>query len=81
MRRKWFRTREEFYRELERRWLKTAHPPSKFVGAINTLIFVIVLALLVVVAYRNRARIGALWQQMAKTPSTRLVPTKPGKPF
>lgn len=69
MKRKRFRTQEEFYGEIERRWLKTARPPSRTVGAVNTIIFVIVLAALLVAAYLNRARIGALWQQMTgRTP-------------
>jgi hypothetical protein len=78
MKRKRFRNPEEFYSEVERRWVKTARPPSKTVGAINTIIFVIVLAALLVAAYLNRARIGALWQQMTgKAPPLWLMPEKP----
>jgi hypothetical protein len=63
MKRKRFRNREEFYSELERRWLRTVRPPSRTVDAINTIIFVLVLAALLVAAYLNRARITAIWQQ------------------
>lgn len=77
MRKKRFKTQEEFQSEVERRWLGKVRPPSRIGGVINTLIFVAVLAVLVVAAYRNRARIGALWQQMTgKTPPLQLTPVK-----
>jgi hypothetical protein len=69
MKKKRFKTQEEFHSEVERQWLKTARPPSRTSGVIATIIFVIVLAALLFAAYRNRARIGTLWQQMTgKTP-------------
>jgi len=72
VKRKRFRNREEFYHELERRWLKTARPPSKAVGAVNTIIFVLVLAALLVAAYLNRAHIRTLWTKITvETPSAR----------
>jgi hypothetical protein len=78
MKKKRFKTQEEFHGEVERRWLETARPPSRTSAAINTIIFVIVLAALLVAAYLNRARIGTLWQQMTgKAPPTWLMPEKP----
>ncbi len=78
MRKKRFKNQEEFYSEAERQWLKTARPESKASAAINTIIFVVVLAALFVAAYLNRARIGTLWQQMTgKAPPTWLMPEKP----
>jgi len=78
MKRKQPKTRGEFYSELERRWLKTARPGSKASAAINTIIFVIVLAAVCVAAYLNRARIGALWQQMTgKAQPLQVMPEKP----
>jgi hypothetical protein len=72
------RTREEFYSEVERQWLKKARPESRVVGVINTIIFVIVVAVLFVAAYLSRARIGELWQQKTgKPPPAWLVPAKP----
>jgi hypothetical protein len=76
MKRKRFRDPEEFYSEIERRWLKTARPPSRTVGAINAIVFVVVLAALLVAGYLNRARIGALWQQMTGRTSP-LTPVRP----
>jgi hypothetical protein len=78
MKKKRFETQEEFHRQIERRWLETARPPSRTSGAINTIIFVIVLAALLVAAYLNRARIGALWQQVTgKAPPLWHMPEKP----
>jgi hypothetical protein len=78
MKRKQPETREEFNGELERRWLATAQPGSKASAAINTIIFVVVLAAVCVAAYLNRARIGALWQQMTgKATSPQVMPEKP----
>jgi len=78
MKRRQPRTRGEFYSELERRWLVTAQPGSKASAAINTIIFVIVLAAVCVAAYLNRARIGALWQQMTgKHTSPQVMSEKP----
>ena len=78
MKRRQSRTREEFNSELERRWLATAQPGSKVSAAINTVIFAIVLAAVCVAAYLNRARIGALWQQMTgKHASPQVMPEKP----
>ena len=51
-------------------------PPSRTVGAINAIVFVVVLAALLVAAYLNRARIGALWQQMTGKTSP-LTPVRP----
>jgi hypothetical protein len=64
MKKRRFKTQEEFYSQIERGWLKTAGTESKVSAAINTIIFVVVLAALLVAAYLNRARIGTLWQQM-----------------
>jgi hypothetical protein len=78
VRRKRPRTREEFYGEIERKWLRTARPESKAAGAINTIIFVIVVGALLVAAYLNRVRIGVLWQQMTgRPPPAWLLPAKP----
>jgi hypothetical protein len=78
MRKKRLKTREEFNSEVERRWQETVRPPSRTSGVINTIIFVIVLAVLIVAAYRNRARIGALWQHMTgKPPPVWHLPEKP----
>ena len=78
MRKKHFNTQEEFNSEVERQWLETARPPSRTSGAINTIIFVVVLVVLLVVAHRNRARIGALWQQVTgKAPPLWVMPEKP----
>ncbi|MCX6843539.1 MAG: hypothetical protein NTX53_14795 [candidate division WOR-3 bacterium] len=77
MKKKRFKTQEEFHSEIERQWLKTARPESKVSGAINTIILVVVLAALLVTAYLNRARIGTLWQQMTgKAPPLWLMPEK-----
>jgi hypothetical protein len=78
MKKKRFKTQEEFHSEIERRWLKTARPPSRTSGVINTIIFVIVLAALFFAAYLNRARIGVLWQHVTgKAPPLWLMPEKP----
>jgi len=78
MKKKRFKTQEGFHSEVERRWLETARPPSRTSGAINTIIFVIVLAALLVAAYVNRARIGSLWQHVTgKAPPLWLMPEKP----
>jgi hypothetical protein len=72
------RTREGFYTEVERQWLRTARPESKVVGVINTVIFVVAVAALLVVAYVNRARIGEFWRQKTgRPPPAWLVPAKP----
>ena len=69
MKKRRFETQEELHSEVERRWLKTVRPPSRTSGVIATIVFVIVLAALLFAAYRNRARLGTLWQQMTgKTP-------------
>jgi hypothetical protein len=78
MKKKWFKTQEEFHSQVERRWLETARPPSRTSGVINTIIFVIVLAALFFAASRNRARIGVLWQRVTgKAPPLWLMPEKP----
>jgi hypothetical protein len=78
MKKKWFRTQEEFHSQIERQWLKTARPPSRTSGLINTIVFVIVLAALFFAAYLNRARIGVLWQHVTgKAPPLWLMPEKP----
>ena len=78
MKKKRFKTQEEFHSEVERQWLETARPPSRTSGVINTIIFVVVLAALFYAAYLNRARIGVLWQDVTgRTPPAWLVPTKP----
>ena len=72
------RTREEFYSEVERQWLRTARPESKVAGAINTIIFVIVASALLVAAYLNRARIGELSRQKTgRPPPAWLAPARP----
>ena len=78
MKRKRPETREEFYSELDRRWRVTAQPKPKAFNAINTIILVVVLAVLCAAAYMNRARIGALWQQVTgKAPPVWVMPEKP----
>ena len=78
MRKNRFKSQEEFHSEVERQWLEAARPPSRTSGAINTIIFVVVLVVLLVVAHRNHARIGALWHQVTgKTPPVWLMPEKP----
>ena len=78
MRRKQPETREEFYSELERRWQVTARPKPKTFAPISTIILVVVLAALCVAAYLNRARIGALWQQVTgRAPPLWVMPEKP----
>ena len=78
MKKKRFKTQEEFHSEVERQWLETARPPSRTSGVINTIIFVVVLAALFYAAYLYRARIGVLWQQKTgKAPPTWLMPEKP----
>ena len=78
MKKKRFKTQEEFHSEIERRWLETARPESKASASINTIILVVVLAALLVAAYLNRARIGTLWQQVTgKAPPLWLMPEKP----
>jgi len=78
MKKKRFKAPEQFYSEVERRWMETARPPSRTSGVINTIIFVVVLAALFYAAYLNRARIGVLWQHVTgKAPPAWLAPTKP----
>ena len=78
MKKKRFKTQEEFHSEVERRWLETARPPSRTPGVINTIIFVVVLAALFYAAHLYRARIGVRWQQVTgKAPPAWLAPTKP----
>ncbi|MCX6843693.1 MAG: hypothetical protein NTX53_15605 [candidate division WOR-3 bacterium] len=78
MKKKRFKTQEEFHSEVERQWLETTRPPSRTSGVINTIIFVVVLAALFYAAYLNRTRIGVLWQHVTgEAPPAWLVPTKP----
>ena len=78
MRKKRFKNQEEFQRELERRWLKEARPPSRTSGVINTVIFLMVLAGLLIAAYVSRVRIGVFWQHVTgKAPPLWLMPEKP----
>jgi hypothetical protein len=78
MKRKQPETREEFYSEIERRWVVEAQPKPKTSPVISTAILVIVLAALCVAAYLNRARIGALWQYVTgKAPPLWVMPQKP----
>lgn len=78
MRNKRLEAQEEFRNQAERRWLETARPPSRSSDAINTIIFVIVLAVLLYAAYLYRARIGALWQRVTgKSPPVWHIPEKP----
>ena len=71
-------TREESYGEIERRWQATAQPP-KTAASVSTIIPVVVLAVLCVAAYMNRARIGALRQQIADNArSQQVAPSEAG---
>ena len=73
------KTDEQVYSETERRWVVTAPPKKpKSSAGINTLILFVILAALGVSAYLNRARIGALWQQVTgKAPPLWVMPEKP----
>jgi hypothetical protein len=69
---------QEVYSDVERRWQVAARPKPKTSASGNTLILVVVLAVLLAAAYLNRARIGALWQQMTgKAPRVWVMPEKP----
>ena len=69
---------QEVYSDVERRWQVAARPKPKTSASGNTLILVVVLAVLFAAAYLNRARIGALWQQVTgKAPPLWLMPEKP----
>jgi len=71
-------TEQEVYSDVERRWQVTARPKPNTSASGNTLILVVVLAVLFAAAYLNRARIGALWQQVTgKAPPLWLMPEKP----
>ncbi len=78
MKKKRPKTQEEVYSEVERRWQITVQPKPKMSTAVNTTIMVVVLAALLVAAYLNRKRIGALWQQVTgKAPPIWVMPEKP----
>jgi fatty acid desaturase len=69
---------EEVYSDVERQWVAAAQSKPKTSPATSTLILVIVLAVLCVAAYLNRARIGAFWQQVTgKAPPLWVMPEKP----
>ncbi len=72
------KTREEIDSDVGRRWVVAAEPKPKTSRAVNTIFLIVVLAALCVAVYLNRARIGALWQQITgKAPPVWVMPEKP----
>jgi hypothetical protein len=72
------KTHKEVYSDIERQWVATAQSKPKTSSATSTFILIVVLAVLCVAAYLNRARIGALWQQVTgKAPPLWVMPEKP----
>ena len=58
--------------------MAAAQSKPKTSSATSTLILLVVLVVLCVAAYLNRARIGALWQQVTgKAPPLWVMPEKP----
>lgn len=72
------KAREEIESDVGRRWVVEAEPKPKTSRAVNTIFLVVVLAALCVAVYLNRARIGALWQQITgRAPPLWVMPEKP----
>ena len=72
------RSRGEAESDTGRRWVVAAEPKPKTSRAVNTIFLIVVLAVLCVAVYLNRARIGALWQQITgKAPPVWVMPEKP----
>ena len=64
--------------DTERLWQATIQSKPKTHPATNTLVLILVFAALCVAVYLNRARIGALWQQVTgKAPPLWVMPEKP----
>jgi fatty acid desaturase len=69
---------EEADSDIERRWVVMAQPKPKTSPAINTLILILIFAALCAAVYLNRARLGALWQQVTgRAPPLQVMPEKP----
>jgi hypothetical protein len=72
------KSREEAESDVGRRWVVEAEPKPKTSPVINTALLVAVLAVLCLVVYLNRARIGAFWEQVTgKAPPVWVMPEKP----
>ena len=72
------KTKEEVDNDVDRQCVAAVQTKPKTAPRVNTLILVAVLAVLCVAAYLNRARIGALWQQVTgKAPPLWVMPQKP----
>jgi len=72
------RNEKEVYSDVERQWRAAAGSKPRTSSATSALILVVVFVVLCVAAYLNRARIGALWQQVTgKAPPLWIMPEKP----
>lgn len=64
--------------DIERRWQVMAQPKPRTSPVISTLLLVLIFAALCAALYLNRARLGALWQQVTgKAPPLWVMPEKP----
>ncbi len=64
--------------DAEREWQVMAQSKPKTHPAVNTLLLVLIFAVLCVAVYLNRRRVGELWRQVTgKAPPLWVMPEKP----
>ncbi len=72
------RLSEAEYQKLERDWRAKVGTERRRFSSANTIILILVLFALFLVAWLNRVRIGAFWQQVTgKAPPLFMMPEKP----